>query len=81
MKQPTKPPRIIIPPVSLRLIWFLIGMLIGHAFTFDAKAASTCYLYDGEDYWTCLREERKDEQDLEELREQIKEDIEEALED
>lgn len=44
-----------------------------------ASAGSTCYLYDGDAYWTCLREERADEQALEELREQIKEDTQEAL--
>ena len=57
------------------LFWLLLGTLAG-----PAQAASTCYLYDGDDYWTCLREERADQQALEELREQIAQDARERLE-
>jgi hypothetical protein len=41
------------------------------------QAASTCYLYDGDDYWKCLREERADKQALEEALEELREHIEE----
>ena len=58
---------------------FVIFWLLLYVTPFSARAASTCYLYDGDAYWDCLREERADQQALEELREQIKEDTQEAL--
>ena len=56
-----------------KLIIPLIGILTAWP-VWPAHAGSTCYLYDGDAYWICLREERADEQALEELREQIVED-------
>lgn len=56
-------------------LWLLLGTLAG-----PAQAASTCYLYDGPLYWTCLREERQDEIELEELRDEIAQDARERLE-
>lgn len=46
----------------------------------NAQAASTCYLYDGDDYWNCLIEERADQQEQEELKEEISREIAEQLE-
>jgi len=55
----------------MRLIYLL---LLGVISTSPLHAASICYLYDGPSYWTCLREERADDQKLEDLREQIHQD-------
>jgi len=51
------------------LVLFIVGLLAT-----PAHASSTCYLYDGNAYWNCLREERADDQKREELREQIHQD-------
>ena len=65
------------------LSWLMLGIVVFWLLVYTASlvhAASTCYLYEGDAYWTCLREERADEQALEELREQIAQDTREALE-